>query len=473
MDEGKLDPVNYNQKRVIRLKEIGKSLNEVSPSMCLAKWLQSTITLYNGYTHSCHHPSPHKITDEDLLNPTGIHNTATKIEAREQMLNGERPRECGYCWNIEDLGKDFISDRTYKSADNWAWPNLDVVLKSKLGENINPTYMEVAFDSTCNLKCTYCSPEVSSRWMEEIEHHGPYKLMNNYTMYDLNYSRQTKRIPIHKDDYNPYVEAFWNWWPELYPTLDTFRITGGEPLLSKHTWKVLEYVLEHPRDDLTIAINTNLCVPQKLIQKLVDYANKLQGKIKEFQIYTSCEASGEQAEFIRFGMDYGQFQENCKYVLENTPSAVRLSFMVTTNLLSAPSFMDFLDFIYNLRCTYNEEDSHNRTPMMIAYVRWPEFLNINNLTDDLKHKYAAEWTKYVTDRNRTNSHHKAGRFYLEEIDQVQRLCEFMMTENSNVILNRQNFVLYYQQYEKNRGLNVAEVFPELSDFIRQCELEFR
>ena len=38
------------------LKESKEKINKVSPTFCAAKWLQSTILLYNGETHSCHHP---------------------------------------------------------------------------------------------------------------------------------------------------------------------------------------------------------------------------------------------------------------------------------------------------------------------------------------------------------------------------------------------------------------------------------
>ena len=40
-------------------------------------------------------------------------------------------------------------------------------------------------------------------------------------------------MPIPQREPNPYTDAFWKWWPELYRDLHTFRITGGEPLLQK------------------------------------------------------------------------------------------------------------------------------------------------------------------------------------------------------------------------------------------------
>ena len=37
------------------------------------------------------------------------------------MINGQRPKECEYCWKIEDMGKDAdgndpVSDRVYKTV---------------------------------------------------------------------------------------------------------------------------------------------------------------------------------------------------------------------------------------------------------------------------------------------------------------------------------------------------------------------
>jgi hypothetical protein len=42
-----------------RMAEV--QLKSGSKTICLAKWLQSTVYLMNGQTHSCHHPTTHKI----------------------------------------------------------------------------------------------------------------------------------------------------------------------------------------------------------------------------------------------------------------------------------------------------------------------------------------------------------------------------------------------------------------------------
>lgn len=440
-------------------------LNAVSPSFCTAKWLQSTVYLWNGFTHSCHHPSAHKV-DPDVVkaNPRALHNSPIKFVARADMLKGIQTPECNYCWNIENAG-NHLSDRTYKSTAQWSLPHLEKVKESGLGADINPTYLEIAFENTCNLKCTYCTPDVSSKWVEEIERHGHYELEGS-TMHNLDWLKQTGKFPIRKDEYNPYVEAFWKWWPELIQSLEVFRITGGEPLLSKHTWAVFDYLIENPQPGLSLAMNTNLCVPKKLIDRLVEYTKKLEGKVKNFEIYTSLEATGPQAEYIRFGMNYQEFMDNCDYLLTHTNT--RLHFMVATNLLSVTTFDQFLIFVHSLREKFNETDAENRIPMMISYVRWPNHLNIRHLSDDIKTHYGKRWIETVMARTRQADPTKAGRFYLEEVDQVERLIEFMHGTETDTSLQRRNFFLYHQQYDERRKVSFDNVFPELSDFMTEC-----
>ena len=93
-------------------------LKRISPSMCYAKWSQMSMHLTNGTTHSCYHPPLHKIDVKEIVdNPSALHNTKQKKKERKQMLAGERPEGCSYCWKIEDQGGR--SDRIYRSGEQW------------------------------------------------------------------------------------------------------------------------------------------------------------------------------------------------------------------------------------------------------------------------------------------------------------------------------------------------------------------
>lgn len=460
-----------NEDRINAVKKFGDILNEVSPTFCLAKWLQVTTNLYNGTTHSCHHPSSHKISEESVLKtPNSLHNTPIKIYAREEMLKGIQTRECQYCWNVENLPEKTISDRLYKSNNSWARPYLDKVLRAGNGENINPTYMEIAFENVCNFKCTYCTPDVSSRWMEEIQSHGAYKL-NGHELHNLEYLKKTGKFPIHHKEYNPYIEAFWKWWPDLYKDLHTFRITGGEPLLSENTWKVLEYIKSNPRPNLTLSINTNMGVPHNLIIKLVDVINTLikNKMVKELMIFTSAESIEKQCEYIRYGMDWNLYNQNIEYFLSNTDERITLHVMTTINILSCPGLEGFLKWVINLREKYNKSNSHNRIGFNLSYLRFPQFITLTQLTTDLKSLYSETWKKFAIE-NSDSSH--LGTLYLEEVDQINRLCGFMnsKTEDKNLM---KDFYLYYTEADKRRKTNFNLTFPELVGYMETCENTFR
>ena len=437
-----------------------------SKSFCTAKWLQSTTNLQTGQTHSCHHPVQHKIPLEEILsNPTAIHNTNHKKNQRAMMLNGERPPECDDCWKVEDLEGDHFSDRTYKSTDYiWSTPHVNSIVDAGSHGNITPTYLEISFENTCNFKCMYCTPDVSSKWMEEVERFGPYPTGQG----DLRYIEKVGKLPIPVREENPYVDAFWKWWPELYPKLKVFRITGGEPLLSKNTWKVLDYIIENPRPDLSLAINTNMQPPDELLDKLIEKIKLLDGKLKDLTIFTSAEAKGKHADYIRFGMDYDKWMSNCNKLL--TETKVDLHIMVTFNGLSLFSFKDFLTDVWDLRVKYNENDAHNRIPIMISYLRWPEQQTIKIMPEIFKKKYFQEISDYVKDHMRGSSPNKAGRFYLEEVDQLNRLIEYSKNDNSTerTIELRAIFYEFFKEYDKRKGTNITETFPEIKEYWSHC-----
>ena len=151
--------------------------DNLGPALCLAKWQQVSLHLPTGLTNSCYHPPLHRIDVEPLKdNPGALHNTAYKKEQRKIMLRNEKPSECSYCWNIEKHGQ--LSDRHYRSGEPWAAEHFEEIKNATGDENPVPAYVEVNFNHACNLKCSYCSPQFSSSWMDEIARHGAYPTSN-------------------------------------------------------------------------------------------------------------------------------------------------------------------------------------------------------------------------------------------------------------------------------------------------------
>ena len=114
-----------------------EKLQQVSPTMCLAKWNQTSLHLPTGLTNSCYHPPLHQMdADKVRHNPAALHNTAEKLQQRQQMLSGEKPSGCSYCWNIEDTGE--MSDRHYRSGEPWAMQDFEEIIKNPIDERWTP-----------------------------------------------------------------------------------------------------------------------------------------------------------------------------------------------------------------------------------------------------------------------------------------------------------------------------------------------
>jgi len=316
---------------ITRIKKFIPIMNEISPTFCLAKWHHTTIYLQTGETHSCYHPPPHTIPLKEIaLNPNALHNTQQKLSERAAMIDGEKPSGCNYCWNIETLGEDYISDRKERNASIYTDERF-AAIKSNPLKPVNPQYIEISFGNECNFKCGYCHPKHSSSYYKEIKDYGPYTTVKNHRN-DIDWFR------IHEEETNPYVAAWWEWWPEVRKTLTILRITGGEPLLQQSTWKLLEDLEQNPLPNLELNINSNFGVKPILIDRLVEKVNNLvsNGKIKDFKIFTSVDTWGPQAEYIRTGLDLSIWERNLDTYL--TKTSLPVTFMITFNILTVTAY---------------------------------------------------------------------------------------------------------------------------------------
>ena len=435
-------------------------LDTKSASFCGAKWYNATIWLGSGMTTSCHHPLPHKIDPIAVQsNPKLLHNTPQKKEQRRQMQCGDRPKGCEYCWKIEDIDRDNISDRVYKSKI-FSNDDLDTAYKLDYNEDVNLKTLEIAFDRTCNFACTYCNPAFSTTWANNIKRQGPYTGLQSDGRNHFTHPHDSAE-PYKKDETNPYVEAFYKWWEsDLHRTLDELRITGGEPMMSPNLWRLLDWIEtqgDKMNPDMRIAINSNLGAKQSIIDK---FKAKLKG-FKNFHLYTSCEATFDQAGYIRDGLDFGTWHSNLLHMMvDKVPSEIHN--MATINALCLETLPDFLE-----KMVWFKSASKVYGPTInftLNILRFPSFQSPLVLPDELRNKFKLNLVKFLSNNEK----------YLEhmEVNQVQRLIDYLdvvktphagAAEQSNL---RQDFKAFYSQYDKRSGKNCEKTFPIIGEWYR-------
>lgn len=441
-------------------KGVKAKLDAVGKGFCLAKWTNVTLHLQPGASHSCHHPTEHKISiDEIAKDPSALHNTRQKKEERRKMLSNERPQECKYCWNVEDLGEEHISDRMVYSGFDWSMPHFEEVLSAGHEGNINPRYMEVDFGFECNLKCIYCTPKVSSKWFSEIKKYGNYDV--SFSHHHLNDEQLSDKKYTDKSYENPYIKAFWKWWPDLCKDLKVFRITGGEPLINNNTFMILDDFVKNPKPHLELAINSNLSIPQKNFDRFINRLKVIlsNNSAKQVHVYTSVEGVGEKAEYQRNGLNFLKFEKNVRRYLKEVQGA-KLAFMCTFNLLSASSYIEFLKWYEDIKKGYPD-----RVSMDINSVNLVDFMGIPIIPHEF-HANMKECCEFME-----NSEH----FSYIERNKMRTLYEQTVKSavpNEVMALRLRDFYSFITEHDRRNRKDFLKTFPEYTNFFTRAKQAF-
>ena len=429
-------------------------LDPLSASFCAAKWYNATIWLGSGQTTSCHHPPAHLVDpDQVRTNPRLLHNTDQKKADRAKMLAGERPPGCEYCWKIEDMGLDAVSDRVYKSKI-YPIEALHEARNTPADHDVNLRTLEIAFDRTCQFACSYCNPAFSTTWVNDIRRNGPYTGLVSDGRNHFTHTHDNSQL-YKITEANPYVDAFFQWWEsDLHRTLDELRITGGEPLMSAHTWRLVDWFRDNRgRSNTRLAINSNLGTDID-IDRLLDSTQGM-----AIDLYTSNEAIATQAEYIRDGLVWDDWANNVERLLDSGQFR-GIHVMCTINALCLSTLDQLLECIMNWKLEYGKD----AVSFTLNILRFPSFQSPLVLPDDQRRVYRQRlvtWLAHWADSEFIQEH---------EINHTQRLIDYLdvvETPHSEAfdrprLLN--DFKQFYTQYDQRRGKNFTETFPELKEW---------
>ena len=287
---------------------------------CVYKWTWNTFRLHNASSSSCHRVTPVHVPLDQF---DQFHNTPAVINDRKLMLEGKWPgRGCEYCQSVEQQGGQ--SDRLYQNQIPGLTP-VDFSLDCTAA--VTPRISEIYLTNTCDLACVYCLPGYSSRNNAELKKFGTYPIGIHPVTPVINRDK--------------YFAAYLAWLDRNYQHLTRLSILGGEPLLQKELWQILEFVRSRINHDIEIAINTNLNADPATVRQFVETGKELliSKKIKRLDICCSLDAWGPQVEFIRNGLDLARWQENFKYLIQNKWLSISVHHVITSLSMSTANDM--------------------------------------------------------------------------------------------------------------------------------------
>jgi organic radical activating enzyme len=427
-----------------RLKTTQNKLHQVSSCFCVAKWSHATIHLHSGMGHSCHHPMLHAIPSENLLQyPHLLHNTEIKMQARKEMLAGQRPEECVHCWTYEDANTENFSDRVIKSSSPWAAGELEKISQDPLNQKFMPRYLEVSFSRLCNLKCVYCGPHFSSAWAQEQALH---------TGNENEFAEEKENI---------YTQSFWKWWPELKPNLRVLRLTGGEPLLHSAVHSLLEDILDGDPVPFQLLMNSNLSVPEKYSTKTLDVLQRIyhQKKAPKIKIISSMESVGASARYIRHGIQEGLFWKNILNIRKL--DFCDLSITATLNTLAIGNLREFYYAVAEIK--KQTEGAVHQFFIDPTLLKSPSHLNILKFPDREKKIFIHECDEILKDTEK----YKLSKYEILRLQIVQKVV--LSKLGQSVREDTERLYDYLTELDLRRNLDFRRDFNALTDLWKEVE----
>jgi MoaA/NifB/PqqE/SkfB family radical SAM enzyme len=307
-----------------------------SPTYCVLPWIHQNLSVNGWYKPCCNSHSRYKdVTVKNAtLQEAFVSKEATTL--RTQLTMGLRPIICDTCWVKEDAGV-----WSYRQAYNEKFSEL-------IPKDNNPIlkYIDMKFDNVCNFQCRMCDPDSSDQIWKSIDllNEKGLELPNHigkYTEADKNFDfKQT----IKKD----YVK-------EVLETIDIFKVTGGEPFLSKDFLEILDLAIEKDlAKNITLMITTNA---SKFVKKVLD--KFVHFKRVEFTV--SVDGGEGVYDYIRYPYSFKQFtrrmDEAIQFAIDTGMKEQNKMVLKTACVVQAYNWLnlkDLVDYIKTLERKVSE-----------------------------------------------------------------------------------------------------------------------
>jgi organic radical activating enzyme len=405
---------------------------------CQLKWTHSTVFLTQLKTSSCHRVEHDKFD----LDTFDFHNTPEKLLARQQMLKGQWPGHgCEHCRNIEDAGgtSDRILHLDFPGIHSP--PELDTDLTAV---HVTPRILEIYFSNTCNLKCIYCFPDLSSQINQENKKFGEFQSNG-----------------VHIIDYLPLPEEFsqahkkmFEWLDKNIYTLNKLLVLGGEPFIQKQTQELLDFISQRELPNLDLVIFSNLTIEHEKFKRQIDQLKQIEktSKLNQINIIGSIDCWGPQAEYIRNGLDLNLFEKNFDFLVYETNFVLNINSVLSPlTVPSMPELVEKINHWSETRIIYWSMMKTGGRPYLHPTIFGDQLL-------DLGFNTALNTFKTFNDPEKTS--------YLDYFRGIAKEIE----QSSSDIIKQKQLKIYLTELDHRRNTDYTKVFPEIAKLLANIEI---
>lgn len=276
----------------------------IPDTFCSGKWEELCFNLNYNYVYGCCAAKPIKFIKD--------YNQVLDIQ-KTNLLNGTKDESCNYCWSVEKQGG--------RSRRNEYTETFNGNLEPYINNTATVKMLELNLGNECNFQCVYCNPKYSSIWEADVRKQ-PYKVFTDR----FNYGVLEKSDESIKEANLAILKQI--------GFVEEVRIIGGEPLINKNLWPLLDNVNTN-----TLHITTNLSCKPETVDRLFAL------KFNNIRLQISMDAPKAISEFARYGTDFDQMLVTLNHVLTTAPDHVIVTIASTFSSLTIRGIREFTEMV--------------------------------------------------------------------------------------------------------------------------------
>ena len=387
---------------------------DIPKTMCATPWINLEIRQQGNVTPCCAYRIPDKlVADCDYPN---VKNVSVKdidhTDLRQQLLDGKQPIGCSQCWNHE---KNNVKSKRQNDAYVYRDKIFDIDYNDTKTSKLFS--LDIKINKTCNLSCRMCTPALSSKWANEVA--------QNKESYP-----QFSSLPLVKHEWTDTNSSnVWKDLEEITSDLEYLTFSGGEPLLDKTHFRMLQYYINKQRSsDITLHYNTNATV---FASNLIP----LWSSFKQVELSFSIDNTGKKFEYERYGESWKTIVDTIKKYKKVPDLNLNVWSTITTlNILDTYTLFQFCRD-YELPISFNS-------------LTEPKQLNICLFNKKQK--------KYITNK-----------LLNIQDDEFQKIIEPIMAlmNNSTISTDTENMIDFLSITDKIRKQDYKHTYKELTGIL--------
>jgi organic radical activating enzyme len=327
---------------------------------------------------------------------------------REKSINNQRIAGCARCYEEQDNNKQSLRNRI-NSSSAFKLDSEEEIVDPKL------SYLELSISNDCNLMCRMCDSRFSFKLFdEEVKYYGKPFSKDRKTRID--------------------VSSIY----EIAHNLKSIKFTGGEPLMIKEHWELLEYCVEMGyAKNISLNYSTNCTIFPK------DKITSIWKNFKHIDIVLSIDSVIKEInEYQRHLTDHDDAMKNVEMYLEYSKSNpnIRVLSRPTVTVFNMMYMPETIDWIISRGMLCNP-----------THLTYPEWLSITIFPNEIKNAIREKYETYEYETAESKSLSSYLISYMDSMNNQGKLADFV---------NHTKFL------DEQRNQSFVETFPYLSAMMR-------